>query len=45
MNYQIFIDDVSCNDYDLCVAERPLLKTPEQDVEIREIRGRNGAFI
>ncbi|EAG5107762.1 phage tail protein, partial [Listeria monocytogenes] len=28
-----------------CVAERPLLKTPEQDVEIREIRGRNGAFI
>ncbi|MBC1535228.1 phage tail protein [Listeria sp. FSL L7-1485] len=45
MNYQILIDDVSCNDYGLCVAERPVLKTPEQDIEIREVRGRNGAFI
>ncbi|EAE6603307.1 phage tail family protein [Listeria innocua] len=45
MNYQILIDDTPCTDYGLCVTERPVLKTPEQDIEVREIRGRNGAFV
>lgn len=38
------INDVSVEEYDLCVAERPPIPTPEQNVKHIEIEGRHGSL-
>ena len=41
---ELIIDDISSEDYGLCLMERPIIPTPERDVEQTPIRGRNGSL-
>ena len=41
---ELLINDISSADYDLCVFERPIIPTPERDVERINVRGRHGSL-
>ena len=41
---ELIIDDISSEDYGLCLMERPIIPTPIRDVEQINVRGRNGSL-
>lgn len=41
---ELLLNDVSSADYGLCLYERPIIPTPERDVESVFVRGRNGSL-
>ena len=41
---ELLINDISSADYDLCVYDRPIIPTPERDVEQINVRGRHGSL-
>ena len=41
---ELLINDISSADYDLCVYERPIIPTPERDIEQINVRGRHGSL-
>ena len=41
---ELIIDDISSEDYGLCLTERPIIPTPIRDVEQINVRGRNGSL-
>ena len=41
---ELIIDDISSEDYGLCLMERPIIPTPERDVVQIPVRRRNGSL-
>ena len=41
---ELLLNDISSDDYGLCLTERPIIPTPQRDVEQIPVRGRNGSL-